>query len=386
MRRETAIALVALLAACGSRGEPATGAGQVPPAGFVTQAVPGGVLVLPEGFVASVFAEGMGDVRLMAIGPAGDVYASQSSEGRIVRLPDRDRDGTADEVATVVDGLNDPHGLAFRSDTLYVAENHRVVRFDRQGAAPVVVVPNLPSDGGHHTRTLLVHGDHLYVSVGSSCNICDERDRRRAAVVRYNLDGSGETLFATGLRNAVGLAVNPETGEIWVTNNDRDNLGDDVPPDRVNILREGGFYGWPQCYLPGRNNPEYADYRGCSAVIGPAVTLPAHVAPLGLAFYTGTMFPEGYRGNLFIALHGSWNRSVPVGYEVVRVDVENGKPVGQWRQFISGWLAGPVRGLGYGVGDAWGRPVDVLVTPDGALLISDDQGRRIYRVAYGGGT
>ncbi|OGU06758.1 MAG: hypothetical protein A2W29_02680 [Gemmatimonadetes bacterium RBG_16_66_8] len=358
--------------------------GGTPPPGYATQQLLGHTLVVPAGFVVSVFAERVGDVRMMVLGPGRDVYASQSAEGRVVRLRDANGDGVAEEVSTVVQGLNSPHGLAFRGDTMYVAETNRVVRFDHPDAAPVVVVPELPDDGGHFTRTLLIQDDRLYVSVGSSCNLCDERDRRRAAVVRYGLDGSAETLFATGLRNSVGLAAQPETGAIWATNNDRDNLGDDLPPDRVNVLQEGGFYGWPQCYLPGRNNPEYAEYRGCDRAVGPAVTLPAHTAPLGLVFYTGSMFPAEYRGDLFIALHGSWNRSTPVGYEVVRVSIEGGQPVGEWQGFVSGWLEGPRRVLSYGVGRVWGRPVDVLVAPDGALLISDDEGHRIYRVAYAG--
>jgi glucose/arabinose dehydrogenase len=370
-----------LLLACSASGEvpPAD-----PPEGYVAQPILEHSLVLPEGFSASVFAERLSGVRMMALGPGGQVFASLSGAGRIVRLPDADHDGVADEVVTVAEGLNRPHGLAFRGDTLYVAETHRVVRMDAPGGVPVVVVPDLPSGGGHHTRTLLIHQGHLYVSVGSSCNICDERDPRRAAVVRYRLDGTGERLFATGLRNAVGLAAHPESGEVWATNNDRDNLGDDLPPDRVNILREGGFYGWPQCYLPGRANPEYSDSGACDRVIGPAVSLPAHVAPLGLAFYTGRMFPDDFRGDLFVALHGSWNRSVPVGYEVVRVDVVDGRPAGAAQTFVRGWLTGGRRPLSYGVGDAWGRPVDVLVAPDGALLISDDTGGRIFRVTYRG--
>ena len=245
------------------------------------------------------------------------------------------------------------------------------------------MVANLPSDGGHFTRTLLVHQDHLLVSVGSSCNICDEQDHRRAAVVRYNLDGSGETLFADGLRNSVGMTLHPTTGEIWATNNDRDNLGDDVPPDRVNILREGGFYGWPFCYLPHQPNPEYRRVAGrCAEAIGPAVTLPAHSAPLGLAFYVGEMFPTEYRGDLFVALHGSWNRSVPIGYQVVRVRLENGRAAGEPQPFVSGWLEGRRRSLGRASGIGWGRPVDVLVMPDGSMLISDDEAGRIYRVTY----
>ncbi len=363
--------------ACGSGGAGREG----PPAGYVQQSLEGHLLTLPQGFAIAVYAEQLPGVRLMALGPDGDVYATLTESGRVVRLGDADRDGTADRVVTVAEGLNLPHGLAFRGDTLYVAENHRVVRFDRPGAKPQVVVANLPTDAGHFTRTILFQGDQLLVSVGSSCNICDEQDPRRAAVVRYRLNGSGEALFATGLRNSVGMTLHPATGEIWATNNDRDNLGDDLPPDRVNILREGGFYGWPFCYLPNRPNPEYQPFSGrCAGVIGPAVVLPAHTAPLGLRFYQGEMFPAEYRGELFIALHGSWNRSVPIGYEVVRVDLENGRPVGAPQPFVSGWLEGRRGALGRVAGTGWGRPVDVLVLPDGSLLISDDESGRIYRV------
>lgn len=357
--------------------------GQEPPPGYVQQEIAGRTLTLPQGFAIAVYAEPLSGVRLLTLGPDGDVYATLTEVGRVVRLSDANRDGIADRVVAVAEGLNLPHGLAFRGDTLYVAENHRVVRFDRPGASPTTVVANLPADGGHFTRTILFQGDHLFVSVGSSCNICDEQDPRRAAVVRYNLDGSGQTPFATGLRNSVGLALHPTTGEIWATNNDRDNLGDDRPPDRVNVLREGGFYGWPFCYLPNQPNPEYQRTSGrCAEVIGPAVVLPAHTAPLGLAFYQGDMFPAEYRGDLFIALHGSWNRSEPIGYEVVRVDMENGRPVGEPQPFVSGWLEGRRGVLGRVAGTGWGRPVDVLVLGDGSLLISDDEGGRIYRVAY----
>ena len=349
------------------------------------QALDGQTLTLPAGFAIAVYAEQLPGVRLMALGPEGDVYATLTEAGRVVRLRDSDHNGGADSVAVVADGLNLPHGLAFRGDTLYVAENHRVVRFDRPGVNPTVVVANLPSDGGHFTRTILFSRDHLFVSVGSSCNLCDEQDPRRAAVVRYDLDGSGERLFATGLRNSVGLTLHPETGEIWATNNDRDNLGDNVPPDRVNVLREGGFYGWPFCYLPNQPNPEYQRTSGrCAEAIGPAVTLPAHTAPLGLRFYTGQMFPPEYRGDVLIALHGSWNRTVPIGYEVVRVDMENGRPVGEPQPFVSGWLESRRMAIGGVAGRGWGRPVDALVLEDGSLLISDDEGGRIYRVTHGG--
>jgi len=238
-----------------------------------------------------------------------------------------------------------------------------------------VVVAGLP-EGGHWTRTVIFRGDAMFVSIGSSCNLCDERDPRRAAVTRFRPDGTGETRFATGLRNAVGLTVHPETGEIWATNNDRDRLGDDRPPDRVNVLWEGGWYGWPVCYLPDTPNPEYgAQAARCADAIGPAVVLPAHTAPLGLAFYTGTQFPDAYRGDLFVALHGSWDRSFPIGYKVVRVPMDGGRAAGAPEDFIVGWQIGR---------RSWGRPVDVLVAPDGALLISDDSGGKVYRVWWGG--
>lgn len=375
------LALVLLLA-CQAERPGLTGQAP-PPAGYVEQEVAGHRLVLPEGFQISIYSAEVPGVRFLALGPDGAVYATLTRLGRVVRLVDRDGDGTADQVSTVLQGLQSPHGLAFRGDTLYVAETYRVIRLDPAATAPVVVVPGLPAGGGHFTRTLLLDSAWLYVSVGSSCNLCQESDPRRAAVVRYRVDGSGETLFATGLRNAVGLARDPATGQLWATNNDRDNLGDDLPPDRVVRLEAGGFYGWPYCYLPGRPNPEYQDFADrCSQVIGPAVSLPAHTAPLGLAFYTGRMFPPDYQGDLFVALHGSWNRSVPIGYQVVRVDFEGGRPAGPPQSFVAGWLAGNGPELLPAPGPSWGRPVDVLVLGDGSLLISDDAGGRIYRVTY----
>jgi len=378
--------MVPLLVVGACTGQATSGeAGQdsLPP-GFERQEIVGHRLALPRGFRVAVYAEPLAGVRFMALGPEGSVYASLTRTGRVVRLTDADGDGRAERVETVASGLDLPHGLAFRGETLYVAETHRVVRFDRLGQPPAVVVPNLPANGGHFTRTIVFRGDDLFVSIGSSCNLCEESDPRRAAVVRYRVDGSGESLFATGLRNSVGLAVHPVTGEIWATNNDRDNLGDDLPPDRVNLLREGGFYGWPYCYLPDRPNPEFGNAERCRSVIGPAVSLPAHSAPLGLAFYTGSLFPPAYRGDLFVALHGSWNRSVPIGYEVVRVEFADGRPVSGPQRFLWGWLESPRLGFPGSPAGRWGRPVDVLVLPDGSLLVSDDEGGRIYRVTYGG--
>jgi glucose/arabinose dehydrogenase len=312
----------------------------------------------------------------MTLESDGSVYASRPSAGLVVRLRDLNHDGVADEITTVKNNLNGPHGLAFRGDTLYVAETNEVIRLVPPAMASQIVVPTVPT-GGHTSRTILFRGDTLFLSVGSSCNVCLESDPRRAAITAYRADGSGEQVYATGLRNSVGLAVNPGTNEIWATNNDRDYLGDDLPPDRVNILQQSGFYGWPQCYLPGKANPEFAaDASRCGAAIGPAAELPAHVAPLGLAFYQGSAFPRVYHGALFVAEHGSWNRSTPIGYQVVWIPTAGGRPSGAPRVFVSGWLEGS---------SFWGRPVDLLPISDGSLLISDDQGGRIYRVSYQGG-
>lgn len=371
----TSLPAALLLVACAPQDRPADEQA-FPDSGYVMQRVAGGALVVPEGFRISVFAERLTDVRGLALGPDGTVYATRKSPGSVVRLPDRNRDGVADEVVQVTDGLRNPHGITFDGPVLYVAEEHQVIRSRPPYARFDVVVHGLPAGEGHSTRTVLIHGGQLYVSIGSSCNLCDEGDRRRAAVVRYELDGTGEMLFATGLRNSVGLAAHPGTGAIWATNNDRDRLGDDRPPDRVNILEEGGWYGWPQCYLPDIPNPEYRQQSWrCDEAIGPAVELPAHSAPLGITFYAGTAFPDSMRGDAFVALHGSWDRSFPIGYEVVRIPVENGRPVGPWEHFVAGWQVGR---------QWWGRPVDVLVLPDGALLISDDFGGRVYRVEYAG--
>jgi len=192
-------------------------------------------------------------------------------------------------------------------------------------------------------------------------------------VTRYNLDGSGAHTFATGLRNSVGLAFHPTTAELWANNNDRDDLGDDVPPEHLNILQDGKWYGWPQCYLPNQPNPEYPG-ANCAGVAPPALTVQAHSAPLGLTFYTGTQFPAEYQGDAFMTYHGSWNRSVPTGAKVVRVRVQNGRPTAVL-DFVTGWQLSD--------GSRWGRPVHVVTAADGALLISDDLGGRIWRVSYG---
>ncbi len=334
--------------------------------------IAGHELYVPSGFNVNLFAEGLDGARTLALGPGGAVFVTLSSNGEIVRLVDADGDGIADGMSTVLSGLSYPFGLAFRGDTMYFAEQSAVQRLDPGATSPVMLIPNLPV-GGHISRTIAFGPDNLlYVAIGSSCNVCDDA-LPRAAVTRYNLDGSNPHTFATGLRNSVGLAFHPTTGELWANNNDRDNLGDDLPPEHLNILRDGKWYGWPQCYLPGEANPEYQG-ADCSGVEPPALTFQAHSAPLGLAFYTGAMFPAEYQGDAFMTYHGSWNRSVPTGAKVVRVRVQNGRPAAI-DDFVTGWQLAD--------GSRWGRPVGLLVMPDGALLVSDDLGGRIWRVSLG---
>jgi glucose/arabinose dehydrogenase len=360
--------------ACSS---PGAGAADVPTGPHDSVAIAGHTLYVPPGFSVNLFAQGQSGPRFLALGPGGAVYATLSGAGRIVRFVDANRDGVAESITTVLSGLANPSGLAFRGDTLYFAEETAVKRLDPGATTPTTLVSNLPP-GGHNTRTIVFGPDNLlYVAVGSSCNICNDVPPR-AAVTRYNLNGSGAHTFATGLRNSVGLAFNPATGDLWANNNDRDNIGpneattDNLPPEHLNILKDGKWYGWPQCYLPGKPNPEYSG-ADCSGVEPPALTVQAHSAPLGLAFYTGTMFPPDYGGDAFMTYHGSWNRQQKTGYKVVRVRVQNGRPTAV-EDFVTGWLVGQ---------SAWGRPVAVLVSADGALLVSDDDGGRIWRVTYG---
>ncbi|OLC11303.1 MAG: hypothetical protein AUH41_00875 [Gemmatimonadetes bacterium 13_1_40CM_66_11] len=331
-------------------------------------------LRVPAGFKVSVFAANLPGVRYLTLGPGNAVYASEPGEGAVVKLTDSNHHGAADSPVVVASGVRGAFGIAFRGDTMFVAGEGELVRFDPGARAPVTLM-RLPS-GGHSTRTILFGPDgKLYVAVGSSCNLCEERDSMRAAVTQFNPDGSGGHIFARGLRNTVGMAFNPTTGELWGGNNDRDNLGDDLPPEHINIIKDGRNYGWPECYLPGKPNPEYGS-ADCSRVEPPTITIQAHSAPLGFVFYAGTQFPREYRGDAFVTLHGSWNRSVPTGAKVVRVQVDSGgrRAVGV-EDFIVGWQRPD--------GTRWGRPVGLLVMPDGSLLVSDDYGGKIWRVSYG---
>jgi glucose/arabinose dehydrogenase len=336
---------------------------------------------LPSGFAIDFFAKDLGNARFMTLDPQGTLLVSVPRAGRVIALPDDNQDGRADAIVPVVENLELPHGLAFLDGRLYVAETGRILRFDydpatrRARGAPTVIVPDLPARGIHWTRTIAFGPDRrLYVSVGSSCNSCEERDPRRAAITRYDLEGRSGAPFGTGLRNAVGIAFRPGTPELWATVNGRDWLGDDRPSEYVTRVEEGGFYGWPYCHwiLAGSlADPDLGAGDHCKAARRPSFLYQAHTAPLGLAFYAGSQFPPEYRGDLLVALHGSWNRSVPVGYKVIRVKLGGATPTAE--DFATGWLAG---------GRSWGRPVDLVVAPDGALLVSDDSLGAVYRISY----
>ncbi len=346
-------------------------------------------LKLPDGFHIAVFADNIDGARMLTFTPGGILLVSESGEGKVVALPDPRHTGKADRTVDVLSGLNEPHGIAFYEGKLYVAENDKVRRYDwdeaNLRAANPMTLTDLPTGGGHSTRSLLFHDGKMYVSAGSSCNVCIEKDRRRATVMEFNPDGTGEKIFAKGLRNSVGLAVNPKTDTVWVTVNGRDWLGDNLPPETIYDLGKGGGgtedAGWPYCYGDRVPDPAFTkpgDTR-CQSVLEPKVQMQAHSAPLGLAFYGGTMFPSEYRNNIFVAFHGSWNRSVPTGYKVVRIKLDDkGQPVGGAQDFITGWLAPGETKKG-----RWmGRPVGIIFGSDGSMFLSDDAGGMIYRVTW----
>ncbi len=333
-------------------------------------------LMLPEGFRIELFASGFTKPRLLALNDEGVLFVTDAGAGKVMALPDDDNNGHADRHVEVAEELNFPHGIAFHNGNLYIAETGRVMRLrdtnnDLKAETQEVIVGNLPTGGNHVSRTLVFDPQDaaMYVSVGSSCNVCED-DPRRGAVLRFRTDGSDETIFASGLRNAVGLTFHPKTGELWATDNGRDLLGDDTPPEEVNVVREGKHYGWPYYYGQKTADAKYQRAGFCATSEPPMIAMQAHSAPLGLRFYEGEQFPQEYSSKLFVAFHGSWNRREPTGYKVIVADTEGSGVVSD---FATGWLVN---------GKAWGRPVDVITGRDGSLYISDDSAGAIYRVSY----
>lgn len=334
---------------------------------------------LPPGFAIEVFTGDVPDAREMALGANGTLFVG-SREGKVYAVVDQNRDHRADRVYTIASGLQLPTGVAFKDGALYVAEVSRVLRFDGiesrldNPPKPVVVSDKFPSATHHGWKYLRFGPDGmLYVPVGAPCNICEPNPDVYANIMRMKADGSGLETFARGIRNSVGFDFDPASGELWFTSNGRDLLGDNVPADELNHAPKPGMhFGYPYCHQGDLPDPEFGGKHSCSEFTPPAMKLGAHVAALGMRFYTGKMFPEAYRNRIFIAEHGSWNRSSKSGYRITQVTLKDGKAI-DYQPFAEGWLQGQ---------EAWGRPTDVLVMPDGALLVADDFAGAIYRISY----
>ena len=333
-------------------------------------------LKLPSGFSLSILAQNVPNARVLALDPRGTLLVSLPSQGKVVAL------SQADQAMTVVDKLNLPHGLAFRQGKLYVAESHRVSMFDYDAVNLKASNPrpmlDLPGGGNHFSRTIIfTPDDKLLISVGSSCNVCNEKDWRRAKILVANPDGSDLKVFAQGLRNSVFMTIHPQTKQIWTTEMGRDLLGDDLPPDEINIIEPGKDYGWPDCYGQQIVDPFNKGQGDCLLTESSHIDIPAHSAPLGLAFIPAdSNWPKAYWGNLLVAYHGSWNRSTPTGYKIVRVKLDASGKFQGFEDFVTGWLTPQ--------NEVLGRPVDILVNSDGTAFISDDKAGVIYKLSYTG--
>jgi glucose/arabinose dehydrogenase len=338
---------------------------------------------LPAGFKIDTYAENVDGARSMALSPNGILYVGTKDAGKVYAILDTNKDNKADKIITIASGLNMPNGVAYKDGSLYVAEVNRIIRFDNIDAnlnnppEPVVVYNNYPTEHAHGWKFIRFGPDgKLYIPVGAPCNICMP-DSRHACITRINADGSGYEVYASGIRNSVGFDWDPLTKELWFTENGRDMLGDNLPPDELNHAPQAGMnFGFPYVYDDNIPNPEFADKDknlDLSKFTKPAQDLGPHVASLGMRFYNGGMFPDEYKNQIFIAEHGSWNRSKKIGYRVTLVKLDaNRKPI-SYLPFATGWLNGE---------QTTGRPVDIQIMPDGSMLVSDDYANMIYRISY----
>jgi glucose/arabinose dehydrogenase len=360
------------------------------PAGAQPQALPG--------YSVALYADGLENPRLMRTAPNGDIFVAESRPGRVKVMRGRDAAGRAQTVDVFATGLTRPFGIAFyptgaNPTHVYVGNTDSIVRFPYQvgdlkargPAETIAPVPtSTPPGRGHWSRDIVFSRDgrKMYVSVGSLTNVDGDEsnpgEKDRATVLEFNPDGSGRRVYASGIRNAVGLAVHPQTGQIWVSVNERDALGDNLVPDYISHIEDGGFYGWPWFYIGDRQDPRHAGkhLELKSKVKVPDLLLQPHSASLEMLFYTGSQFAPEHRGSIFAAEHGSWNKSQRTGYKVIRVPLSNGAPTGEYEDFLTGFVVDD--------GHVWGRPVGVAMAQDGALLVSDDGSNAIWRVAYTG--
>ena len=342
-------------------------------------------IVLPEGFTINTYAGDITGARSLVLDESdGTLYVSTRQAGVVYAIPNADEGDTASEIITVASGLRSPNGIDVIDGDLYVAEIGQVTRFDniaetfRHSPEALLVTDALPEDAHHGWRYMAGGPDgKLYIAVGVPCNVCELEDMF-GTITRMNPDGSEWEIYATGVRNSVGFDWHPQTGDLWFTNNGRDWMGDDLPPDTLHVAPEPGLhFGFPYCHAGDIPDPDFGARRSCDEFEGPAAKLTPHGAALGMRFYTADAFPEEYQGQIFIAERGSWNRTVPIGYRVMMARLAGDGTVRDYVPFAEGWLNETT-------GQAWGRPVDVQVMPDGALLVSDDTNNAIYRIAYTG--
>lgn len=335
---------------------------------------------LPPGFKIDFYAADVPGARSLCLSPSGIVFVGSRGEGKVYALLDTNQDARADLVLTIASGLNQPNGVTFFNNSLYVAESHRIIRYDEiekhldNPPSPVLIKDSFPPDGEHDWKYLRAGPDGmLYVSVGSPFNVGEPNDSRYATIMRLKPDGSEFQIFAHGVRNSMGFDWQPVTKGFWFTDNGRDWLGENFPPDELNhASKPGEDFGWPYYFGKNVSDPQYGKKAKNRQYTPSVLDLGAHVASLGMRFYTGKMFPAEYQNQIFIAEHGSWNRIVPIGYRLVVAQLQGDSAIG-FQVFANGWLQGMT---------AWGRPVNVLVMPDGALLVSDDKGGAVYRIGY----
>lgn len=338
---------------------------------------------LPEGFKIEVYAEDVVNARSMCLSKSGTLFVGTRGAGNVYALQDTDGDMKIDKKYLLAEGLEMPNGVALKDGDLYVAEYNRILKFkniEANLAKPKfeIVTENYPSKKHHGWKYIAFGPDgKLYVPVGAPCNICESEDEIFNTITRINSDGTNREIIAKGVRNSVGFDWHPETGDLWFTDNGRDWMGDDEPACELNHLTKAGeHFGYPYCHQGNLLDPKLGDGKSCDDYTSPTQNLGAHVAALGMEFYTGQQFPANYKNQIFIAEHGSWNRSKKVGYKITAVTLENGKAVSA-KPFVTGWLD-------KGEDEAWGRPVDVELLPDGSMLISDDFADAIYRISYKG--
>jgi glucose/arabinose dehydrogenase len=337
-------------------------------------------LKLPKGFRISVYADKVEGARELAVTDSGLVFVGSTKAGKVYALVDANKDGVAEKVVTVAEGLNNPNGVALLNGALYVGEISRIIKFDdiektyASKPAYKVIKSDLPTETWHGAKYIKAGPDgKLYVPIGAPCNICDKEDEAYSKIWRMNPDGSNWELYARGVRNTVGFTWHPVTKELWFTDNGRDEMGENMPSCELNVAPKAGMhFGFPYCHGGVLPDPQFGKGKSCEAFVPPVAALGPHVAPLGLAFYTGTQFPEQYRNQLLVAEHGSWNRANKIGYQVRLITLYGNKLVSD-TAFIDGFLQNE---------EVSGRPVDIAVMPDGSILVSDDHAHKVYRVTY----